>query len=222
MMRKALLLSVGVVVIGRLFCGSVWAGPSLLANGDAETGDLTAWLVSDPQIGAVASQTQSTGTVFPHEGDYFFSFALAPARDSVNDPPVTIGMYQTGTSGLDAPALRLTGWVQTEGRNDIHDTAEAILSVYDAGDGLLASASTGTLITDNLQWEPFTVELHGLEGLEGAAYWRVDLIGTVYDGTYVNTFFDDVHVAAIPAPGGVILGSLGAGLVGWLRRRHVL
>jgi len=226
MMKRAFLLSVGIVAATLLFTGSTLAAPTLV-NGDAETGDLTGWVTSDPQIGAVASQSQATGTVYPYEGDFFFSFALGPARGSVNDPPATIGMYQTGTTGLDGTGLRLTGWVQTENRSGslaalvVPDAGEAILAVYDSDDVLLASASTGILVTPNLQWQPFAVEL---DDVSGAAYWRVDLLGTVNDGTYVNAFYDGVELSsmAVPAPGAVLLGSLGAGLVGWMRRRKAL
>ncbi len=217
-MKRAFLLSVVVAAFALLVNGSALAGPSLLTNGNAEAGDLTGWVTSDPQIGAVTSQSQSTGTVLPYEGKFFFSYALSAARASASDPAATIGMYQIGTAGLGASMLQLTGWVQTEGRQ-IADTAEAILAVYDATDTLLASASSGILTTANLEWQPFSVEL---SDLSGAAYWRVDLRGTVNDGTYANAFFDDVRLAAIPAPGAVLLGSLGAGLVGWLRRRRAL
>ncbi len=39
-----------------------------------------------------------------------------------------------------------------------------------------------------------------------------------------NIYLDELHVATecIPAPGAIILGSLGVGFVGWLRRKRVL
>jgi len=42
-----------------------------------------------------------------------------------------------------------------------------------------------------------------------------------FDYTF-RTYSDDAFVAAVPAPGALLLGSLGAGLIGYLRRRASL
>ena len=51
------------------------------------------------------------------------------------------------------------------------------------------------------------------------------LTGTLADGTPINCDFyiyDNASVVLVPAPGALILGTIGAGLVGWLSRLRTL
>jgi hypothetical protein len=54
----------------------------------------------------------------------------------------------------------------------------------------------------------------------GVAIWFQDVANTPSDN--VGPLLDNVRLDVIPAPGAILLGSIGAGLVGWLRRRRAL
>ncbi len=66
---------------------------------------------------------------------------------------------------------------------------------------------------------PFTVNTSGLVSI--AFYDPIGLSGTVL-GDNAGLFLDDVGVYVIPAPGAILLGAVGIGFVGFLRRRRKL
>ncbi len=45
---------------------------------------------------------------------------------------------------------------------------------------------------------------------------------TAVGGEQINTGIDNMYIATVPAPGAVLLGTMGASLVGWLRRRRTV
>ena len=86
----------------------------------------------------------------------------------------------------------------------------AVIEVYSA-EGLLG--------TFTLQHDPATIGFFGVTALEGIAKIR----WTTTDVARINTGIDNIVTGvAVPAPGALLLGSLGAGLVGWLRRRRAV
>ena len=87
------------------------------------------------------------------------------------------------------------------------------LYAYDAGGTILDSAFTSVLAKD--ENETLTVSDGG-----GIAY--IQAFGSSAGSTVDTLGIDHMQWEAIPAPGAILLGSLGVGLVGWLRRRRTL
>ena len=208
---KALLLSVTAATA--LSLSSV--GANLLVNGGAELGNVpnspsgygppVGWTTSNPEPYAYPFQDQSTGRVYPKEGSYLFSYCW-------NAP--SLWMSQSGSVGLDQPALQLTGWVQMENLGSPPDTGEAVLRISDGSDNVLASVSSGTLTSQTFVWEPFALTLD-VPG--NAAKWTVEFTGTLHYGSYVNVYFDGLDLEAVPEP--TLLSLLTLGGVVALRRR---
>jgi hypothetical protein len=82
------------------------------------------------------------------------------------------------------------------------------LKAYDSGGGLVGSAFTSGLLIDQVE----TLSLSD----PGIAYILA------FGNNYETVGVDNLQWEPIPAPGAILLGSLGVGLVGWLRRRRTL
>jgi len=98
------------------------------------------------------------------------------------------------------------------------DTGE--LYAYDAGDVLVASAFSNSL--DKNEWQ--TVSVSGTwDGVSGTTISYILAFGHQSSSVSWDTIgIDNLQWEPIPAPGAILLGSLGVGLVGWLRRRQAL
>ena len=168
-----------VFVIAGLLCWcNSGAAQSSLTNGGAETGDMSSW--SSTHVAAVQEQGQTTGTVLPHEGDWFFTMAAVPGSSA--------SMWQTNTLPSGVSQLLLSGMVQTENLTG-DDYGVAVLSVLDSAGHTVAAMTNGPLATASFDWVPFDLQL---DVPRSASSWRVDLQGIRVYGSYVNVFYDDL------------------------------
>jgi hypothetical protein len=189
------------VVLVLLFAGPGLAQAEPLVNGGAEAGDLTGWSAAASVGATTRVNHQAYGPViYPYSGEYFFAFGSGSFAF----------MSQTGPLGLTTPALKLSGYYQTEMYGGQNDFGEASLSFLDVSDQPLISASTGHLVwmDSSGSWKPFELRL---EVPLNAAKWQVELQGTKVLGSYINVFYDNVSLAAVPEPSSVSL--LGLGIV---------
>jgi hypothetical protein len=220
-MRKLLLmLCIMIFTVGTSDIFALTSTGNLLRNGDAETGTTAEWTHSDDFM-AVSSQSQTTGTVFPHSGDFFFDMAYMPSSYQYAYQDIDVSAYSmhidTGDTFYDA-----TFWFQNESWGQEGDTGQLTLSFYD-GTGLLRQDTTGELRhTDGNYWT--------LEGLSndvpvGTTLIQYQFEGFLHSGIYVNAFFDDAAFSisyeetVIPEPSTLFLLCVGGfGLLGFTRK----
>ena len=126
--------------------------------------------------------------------------------------PYFVGTGSNGERGNDASTSGWDGTIQIDlalpasmvGIGIANGTGLDILRVYDSAGTLLESY---TVATGSNVYPVITRGAYDISRLE-------------ITGDYFA--IDDLQFNAIPAPGAILLGSIGVGLVGWLRRRRTI
>jgi len=223
----ALLVAAACMVAGgQPAWATSWSG-NLLTNPGAESGDLTGWTTDDATaVRAIQSRGQSTGTVYPHSGDWFFDFT----GRSLGVGAATLALWQDAdiaayATDIDAGRLYVSGavYLQTEDASYLTGADSARLSIeyLDGTGSSLGSLTTGWVQSPNLTWVQY--ELSGLLPTT-AREIRFDLEGLKGETTYLNAFFDDadLQVRIIPEPISLIFFGTGVVAVfGFVSRKRM-
>jgi hypothetical protein len=200
-----------------------------LTNGSFETGDLTGWPTIVPAGGSVSVVTNHadsgtypvapfvpTGTTSwaPTDGSYF-----ALLKPDGPQSWTLLGQVFYAPAGY---TLTLDYFWDSQDWDPFDDMA---------GGRILAGAGLGGSIVSNLFLEsvnsdpanywgtPWTTVSHTFA--TSGTYTLVLGIKNSIDSIY-DSYLGIDNVKLIPAPGAILLGSIGIGLVGWLRRRRTL
>jgi hypothetical protein len=202
----------GIILIS--LSGVSSAIPTLYVDQGAFTAAENAVLVEDfeavvPKDTALASFT-SNGITYSGVGGTNV-WVASPGYSNFGLPGLTTTSILTATGNEDflialgARANRAVGF-------DVYlnDFGPVTIEYFGAADNLLVTVSDGR--------GGGAVRFLGLVADEPIykIHW------TAIGGQTINTGIDNLMLGTVPAPGAILLGALGAGLVGWLRARRTL
>ena len=133
--------------------------------------------------------------------------------DEKAGPTLKLDYYFTFANPVSSVALDLYDY-RGDGGAGIGSTAT--LTVYSD----LFTTSVGTDVFTVPDFIPVNGNIEHLSVVNGS--FNIWSASVTFDLPDVGTGIDNIEFCTIPAPGAIMLGSIGVGLVSWLRRRRTL
>ncbi len=174
-------------------------GQNLIVNGNAESGNLTGWMLdasAAPAGNAIfGAPTQSVNGFLPAEGARLFVFDNAPTQAAPNSM-IVVRMFQEHAIPAGATALDVGAFVASDPSFGSCDPTRVIMTLLDSGGAPVAGGfDTGWFFSPD--W--LALQEHVVLSA-GATSFRLEFLGRLDCGVWIDTFFDGISVVAIVCP----------------------